>query len=226
MKNTALLKILITLICITLLITPTTAKQLTWKNQTWDIRSEYGSPGPNNFNASGAWIDNQNRMHLTIMKKGTKWYCSEIVSTKKFRYGTFTCKIASPVHTFDKNSVCSMFTYLDDTQELDIELTKWGASAGNNIWYSVQPYTKKGNSKGYYCSASGANTTHIIEWQPSYVRFTSKNFNGEVFADFKCKNSPRNPEYLIFNAWLQGNPSDGKNIDLIISDFSYKPSIF
>lgn len=200
-----------------------------WKGQIWDVRTEYGEPGPNYFSSSGVYVDDQNRMHLQIIKKNGKWYCSEIDNRKKFKYGTFTCKFASPVFTYDKNSICGMFTYLDDSQELDIELTKWGQSSGNNIWYSVQPYYKKGNNKGFtnLSGVKGENTIHIIDWQPNYVRFTTKTSTGKVLADFNYTNVagiPKNPEYLIFNAWLQGVPSDGKNIDFIVSDFSYQPS--
>ena len=236
MKMDKYLRWFLALFFVMFLVIPTGATEypsdgvLKWKGQTWDVRSEYGEPGPNYFNSSGAWIDNQNRMHLTVTKKSGKWYCTEIVSKNKFKYGTFTCKIASPVCTFDKNSICSMFTYLDDSQELDIELTKWCASSGNNIWYSVQPYSVKGNNKGFTSPSrmKGKDTTYIIDWQPNYVRFTTKTSSGKVLADFKYTNVaciPKNPEYLIFNVWLQGAPSDGKNIDFIISDFSYKPSI-
>jgi hypothetical protein len=203
---------------------------LNWKGQTWDVRSEHGEPGPNYFSSSGAWIDDKNRMHLSVIKKNGKWYCSEIDSRTKFKYGTFTCKFASPVFQYDKNTICGMFTYLNDEEELDIELTRWGASGSNtrtknNIWYSVQPYSIKGNNKGFYSGLSGADTIHIIDWQPTYVRFTSKTSTGKTISDFKYVGKvPKNPEYLIFNVWLQGAPSDGKNIDFIISDFSYQPS--
>jgi hypothetical protein len=200
------------------------SKTLQWKGQTWDIRSEYGEPGHNYFSSSGAWIDDKNRMHLTVTKKNGKWYCSEIDSRNKFKYGTFTCKFASPVFTYPRNSICGMFTYLNDREELDIELTKWGASSGNNVWYSVQPYQIRGHNKGFYNAGNGVNTVHIIEWKPNYVRFTSKNSSGKIISDFKyIGNVPRNPEYLIFNVWLQGAPADGKNIDFVISDFSYVP---
>jgi hypothetical protein len=201
---------------------------LKWKGQTWNVRSEYGEPGPNYFSSSGAWIDNQNRMHLSVVKKNGKWYCTEIDSRDKFKYGTFTCEIASSVFTYPRNSICGMFTYLDDSQELDIEMTRWGETSGNNIWYSVQPYSIKGNNKGFTSPSgvTGENTIHVIDWKPNYVRFTSKTSTGKILADFNYTNVagiPKNPEYLIFNVWLQGAPSDGKNIDFIISDFSYQP---
>jgi hypothetical protein len=204
-----------------------------WKGQTWDIRTEFGEPGPNYFSPSGVYVDNQNRMHLKAFKSGGKWYCSEIDSRTKYKYGTFTCKFASPVFQYNKNVICGMFTYLNDKEELDIELTRWGASGSktrtvNNIWYSVQPYSVKGNNKGFYSGLSGTETTHVIDWQPTYVRFTSKNSAGKIISDFKYTNAkgiPKNSEYLIFNVWLQGAPTDGKTVDFIISDFKYTPLI-
>ncbi len=47
-------------------------------------------------------------------------------SQHKYLYGTFTWKVASPIYTFDINSVVGFFTYFDDNNELDIEASRWG----------------------------------------------------------------------------------------------------
>ncbi|KKH50866.1 glycoside hydrolase family 16 protein [Methanosarcina sp. 1.H.A.2.2] len=201
---------------------------INWKGQTWDVRSGTGQPGNNCWNNEGVWVDDKNRMHLTIVNDNGKWKCTEIDSRNKFLYGTFTWKVASPVFTYDKNSVVGLFTYLDDSQELDIEMARWGQSNGSQLWNAVQPYNISGNSKGVMIPSciTGTNTIHQIDWQPTYVRFTSSTTDGKILSEFNYTNVngiPKNPEYVIMNLWLQGAPSDGKNIELIISDFSYTP---
>jgi endo-1,3-1,4-beta-glycanase ExoK len=196
-----------------------------WKGQNWSLSTGQSNPCNNYWNNSGAWIDNQNRMHLTIVKDKGTWKSTMLNSQYAYRYGTFTWTVASPVYTFDKNSVVGLCTYLDDYHELDIETTRWGETRGNQRWYSIQPAKIKGNSKGYLIPSSikGTNTIYRIDWKPSYVRFTSMQANGRVIADYNYTNVsgiPQQPESVIMNFWLMAPPSNGKNIELIISDFT------
>jgi hypothetical protein len=198
---------------------------LKWKGNYWYLTSGKSDPGDNYWNNTGAWIDNQNRLHLTIVQDKGIWKCTELSSQKDYLYGTFTWTVASPVYTFDKNCVMGLFVYKDDNHELDIETTKWSNAYGNNLWYTVQPSKIEGNTHGYLVPSSikGTNTIYRIEWKPKYVRFTSMQANGEIIADYNYTNSnkiPQNPERVIMNLWLMDPPSNGKNIELIISDFA------
>jgi endo-1,3-1,4-beta-glycanase ExoK len=194
-----------------------------WKEQDWFLSGGRADPGNNYWNNTGAWIDNQNRLHLTIINKCGKWYCTELVSQHKYTYGTFTWTVASPVYTFDKNSVLGLFTYQDDNHELDIEPARWGYENGDNLGYSVQPYQNKGNSQTYKVKGtSGANTTYKLEWKPNYIKFSSMQ-NGKVISEWnytQASGIPKTPETVMMNLWLFKPPSDGKNIECIISDFN------
>lgn len=197
---------------------------LNWKGQNWYLTGGKANPGNNYWNNTGAWIDNQNRMHLTIVNDNGKWNCTMLNSQDSYLYGTFTWTVASPVYTFDKNSVVGLCTYLDDYHELNIITSRWGEPNGNQLWYSIEPSKIEGNSKDYLVPSSieGKNTTYRIEWKPNYVRFTSMKADGTVITDYNNTNSssiPQKPENVIMNLWLMAPPSDGKNIELIISDF-------
>ena len=200
---------------------------LNWKGETWSLTSGVAGPGNNYWNNEGAWIDNQNRMHLTIVNEDGKWQSTMLNGEKAHLYGTYTWTVDSPALTYDKNSVVGLFTYLNDNEELDIEFARWGDAKADNLEYSVQPYKIKGNNEGYLIPSSidGSNTIHTIEWTPKYIRFTSKTTGGKVISDYTYTNVagiPKNPQYTLMNLWLFGSaPSDGKNIELIISDFSY-----
>jgi len=197
---------------------------LKWKGQNWNLTSGKSDPGNNYWNNTGAWIDSQDRVHLTVIKDQGRWKCTELESQNEYLYGTFTWTIASPVYTFDKNSVMGLFTYFDDSQELDVEVSRWGTTDGSNLWYTVQPSEINGNNKGYLISPDikGTNTIYRIDWKPTYIRFTSMQENGEIIADYNYTNIsgiPYQPERAIMNLWLLAPPSNGKNIELIISDF-------
>lgn len=197
---------------------------LNWKGQNWYLTGGKANPGNNYWNNTGALIDNQNRMHLTIVNDNGKWKCTMLNSQNSYLYGTFTWTVASPVYTFDKNSVVGLCTYLDDYHELNIITSKWGEPNGNQLWYSIEPSKIEGNSKDYLVPSSieGINTTYRIEWKPNYIRFTSMQADGTIIADYNNTNIssiPKEPESIIMNLWLMAPPSDGKNIELIISDF-------
>lgn len=203
---------------------------INWKGQNWYLTGGQSNPGNNYWNNTGAWIDAQNRMHLTVSKDKGKWKCTMLNSQYAYLYGTFTWTVASPVYTFDKNSVVGLCTYLDDYHELDIETSRWGETKGKQLWYSVQPAKIDGNSKGYLVPSSikGTNTVYKIEWKPDYVRFTSTQANGKIISDYNYTNVsgiPQQPESVIMNLWLMAPPSNGKNIELIISDFTVTNSL-
>ena len=193
---------------------------LNWKGQNWYLTGGKANPGNYYWNTSGAWIDNQNRMHLTIVNDSGNWKCTMLNSQYAYLYGTFTWTVASPVYTFDKNSIVGLCTYLDDYHELDIETSKWGGSAGTRgkqLWHSVQPSYIDGNSRGYLVPSSitGTNTVYRIEWKPNSVRFTSILTNGKVLEDYNYTNVsgiPKLPASVIMNLWLMAPPSNGKNI--------------
>lgn len=197
---------------------------LNWKGQDWSLTSGYANPGNNYWSNTGAWIDDQNRLHLTIVNDNGIWKSTMLNSQNTYRYGIFTWNVSSPVFNFDKNCVVGLCTYLDDSHELNIITSRWGETNGNQLWYSVEPSKIEGNSRDYLVPSSveGTTTTYRIEWKPNYVRFTSVEADGTVIADYNNTNAsaiPQEPQHIIMNLWLTDSPSDGKNIDLIISDF-------
>ena len=105
-------------------------------------------------------------MHLTIVNDSGNWKCTMLNSQYAYLYGTFTWTVASPVYTFNKNSIVGLCTYLDDYHELDIETSKWGGSAGTRgkqLWHSVQPSYIDGNSESIWSLRALQVQTQFIE---------------------------------------------------------------
>ena len=72
-------------------------------------------PGPNRFlgDSTAAWVDNQQKLHLKIQQKNGFWQCSEIVSTKRFGYGTYQLTCETDIRNFDPMTVFGFFTWDD-----------------------------------------------------------------------------------------------------------------
>lgn len=194
---------------------------LHWKGLDWYVWTGHSDPGNSNWKQQGVWIDPQDRLHLTITKQKGKWYCTGLETVNKYTYGTFTWTVASPVYTFDKNSVLGLFTYKNDNNELDIEASRWGYEGDTNLDYSVQPFAKKGHEMTFTVLGDGANTIYQIDWRPSAVKFSSAQ-GGKIVNEWnytKASSIPKTAQNACMNLWLIKPPSDGKNIECIISDF-------
>src|SRR5690606_14139601 len=103
----------------------------------WLVRDtdnvRYG-PGPNLFSNSteNVWVDDQGKLHLRIVNRNEKWYCAEVTLNQKVGYGKYIFYINSSLSSLDDNVVAGLFTYLDDTQEIDIEFSKWSLNDNDN----------------------------------------------------------------------------------------------
>jgi len=115
---------------------------LNWCGEEWQVRSGTGNPGGNHWNNldNGVWIDENQKLHLTIQKVGTIWYSTEVDTTSTdYTYGVYTWTVSSPILNLDPNIVAAMFFRHNDTNEIDIEATRWGWIRSNRLSYSVQP---------------------------------------------------------------------------------------
>src|SRR5665647_2855113 len=53
---------------------------LKWKGQNWYLTDNRSGPNNNYWNNTGEWIDNQNRLHLTIVEDEGIWKCTMLRS--------------------------------------------------------------------------------------------------------------------------------------------------
>lgn len=194
--------------------------KLDWKGQTWDVRSVYGGPGPCSFNPQGAFVDDQDRMHLTIQKINGKWKCSEVDTFKKYRYGVFRWTLDSPgFQTWDKNIVGAPFIYTDDLHEMDIEFTRWSNPRYNFIWFANQPYDLP--------SFQAKTTPKVCEinWTKKRVTYSVWDESGKLIAHATTtKGVHSTPSHVCLIMWLNEGraPSNKQPAELIFSDFSYR----
>jgi hypothetical protein len=190
-------------------------------------------PGPNFFSNSNenVWVDEVGKLHLKIINKNENWYCAEVTLNQQVGYGKYIFYINSSLSSLDDNVVVGLFTYLDDSQEIDIEFSKWSINDNDNSQFVVQPYEKKGNTFRFNIDDSQGSTTHSFEWTKNRIVFESKDGQNEhelpsLSWTYTGKNIPlKSDERLKINLWLyQGNaPVNKKSQELIIDSIKYIP---
>ena len=197
----------------------------------WYVRNDPGEPGPNQWSdtENNAWVDSSGYLHLKITKVGNTWYCSEVYTDKSYGYAKYTFQLANNAEKYDQNIVVGLFTYENDSREIDIEFSRWGDPNSMAGWYTIQPppYTSA-NEKSFALNMTDNYSTHIIDWSKDSINLQSYhgNFNGEPSVDsliqqwtyIGSKNPPAGAERLHINFWLLEGlaPVNQKEAELII----------
>ncbi|CAF2723358.1 unnamed protein product [Rotaria sp. Silwood2] len=236
--STTTIVFLLALVCVM-----NTQKSIHWAGYQWFLRNDQNSgPGPNNWNSNNVWVDKQNKLHLKLryspMTRG--WTCAELYTKVKFSFGTFRWFVEGAIDQFDPNVVLGMFTYggVDGTNEIDIEVAKWGQRdpKASNIFYTVYPHKlgiAQPVSSGTRISLQGTYTTHQFTWSHKKVSFlaqygfmTSPKKN--IFYSYQtpirfASSMPYTSAPLHMNLWMfQGKPpTNGKEVEIIIHNFKY-----
>jgi len=198
---------------------------------TWNVRSVYGGPGPNYWSDSheSVWLDDNGYLHLKIRKINQTWHCAEVSTNHFTQYGKHKFVVEGDIDNPDQNTVLGLFTYADDTHEIDIEFSRWGNPAYTEIAsYTIQPYTIPGNSFTFEVNIDTDVSTHLFDWRPNAIIFTSykgeKNTPSSQLKNwvYTGNSIPENTDDLrtIINFWLfQGAaPLDTTNLEVIIRD--------
>ena len=215
------------------------AKTLTWCGQSWTIKNGSGlGPGPNNWSDStnNVWVDSNGYLHLKICKVGSLWYCAEITSENSFTYGEYRFRVASEYDKYCTNVVGGLFTYLDDTNEIDIEFTRaWTGT--NNANFATQPADRVGNHLYYYSQFTEGNySSHRFRWETNSIFFQSyyghadpppaTNLTIATWTYTGGDIPEDSSEKLHLNMWLfKGRaPTATQYLELVVHDFQFIPS--
>jgi hypothetical protein len=219
------------------------AATLHFAGYDWQVRSRTGGPGPNIWDPANAWVDVQGALHLKLSHVGSEWHSVELNSTQRFGFGTYTFDVSGAIDQFDPNVVLGLYTYPpadvgpDKTNEIDIEMARWGAAKNPNGNYTVWPVQAglKQASKTYEFKLTGSKSTHQFVWTSRSIAFQSvEGSAGSHAAPYAAWNDqpaeatqyiPQKPVPLNFNLWLfQGNPpANGQEVEIVITRFTFTP---
>jgi hypothetical protein len=214
----------------------TAISQIQWSGYTWDVKNGSNlGPGPNYWlgNTSAVWVDSDGNLHLKIRKSGSRWYCSEISTKSLFGFGEYTFQLKTDVEKLDQNIVLGLFTYENDTREIDIEFSRWSDPTNPMGKYVVQPASASSHNN-FSLNLPDANSTHKFRWNPAEIFFQSYIGNAPNLPDQSLlinqwsytgtKIPPDGNERVVLNLWLNKGlpPSDLKEAEVIIKSFTFK----
>lgn len=212
-----------------------TDRIIRFSEMDWIVRKtkdKKEGPGPNLFSDSdkNVWVDANGRLHLKIRQDGGYWYCSGITSKKSMGHGKYVFYINSDVTTLDQHVVAGLFTYLNDTEEIDIEFSKWSIPTNQNAQFASQPSDVSGNKKRFDIPAGLGQTVHSFDWQSDRILFSSDYKDAEGVLrniqewTYNGKDVPKQKnEKLKMNLWLfKGQmPSDLKDQEIVIDSVRF-----
>ncbi len=196
-------------------------------------------PGPNHFSSSSnnVWVDSNGWLHVQLTHVKNAWYCVNLNTVQALGYGTYSYVISNNAATLDRNTVLGLFAYKDDSHEVDIELSTWGARTGNNLWFTVQPgpYTLGYNQQSFNAKLTGSYSTHFFTWTTSKVFFESLQGApsitspppSSVVGSFTSPVSVDSTGVVgMINLWLLNGhaPTNGQTVAVVIKSFNFTPA--
>lgn len=217
---------------------------ITFSGYTWYVREGGGGPGPNTWDANNVSVDSNGDLHMQIAYRNGAWTSAEIFSKKRFGFGKYQFQVDGAIDQLDKNVVLGLFDYptsdvgVDGTNEIDIEIARWGNDSYPNGNFTVFPAKEGLLAKGhsYEFGLDGTYTTQRFTRSSRNILFQSlyghRNNDKYEYARWNYQPKqylnriPQKPEPVHINLWLfQGQaPSDGQPVEIIIHKFTFKPS--
>jgi beta-glucanase (GH16 family) len=206
------------------------AAEIDWAGIKWEIRTGSGNPCATGiWSEKGVWVDHHGWLHLKIVKLPSgQFACAEITALKRFGFGRYEVEVQGPIGAIDRNVVLGIFTYPpkdvgpDGTNEIDIEIARWGHSKAPQINYTAWFRSRKGRR---YARVQVPNdltdAAFRMIWQPEQVRWESSLPNVKPFT---LKGDIANqPQLLKINLWLfkEQQPFNQQETEFIIKSLRY-----
>ena len=217
---------------------PDSTDSLCFSGFEWEV-SAWEGPMGSEFRSENVWVDDQGQLHLKISQDTTtgQWYGAEVASTEHLGFGVYQWQVIGDLDKLDKNVVLGMFNYpgyeQDGTNEIDIEIARWGNDSWDNLNYTVYSNTEAYTSvsQTYSFNLSGTYTTHRFTWEPAQITFQSQHghWDEDKFfivppwttpANFQSQ-IPQQPQPVYINLWLFSNQPPADEVEIVISEFKY-----
>jgi hypothetical protein len=215
--------------------------------RSWRVKGPgYYGPGPSSYGATAdfVWVDTDGRLHLTIKKVGSTWYSTEVTLQEALGYGDYIFTTRGRLDTLDPRTVLGLFIweygqcydagYLwwNPYNEVDVEISRWGAAGNALAQYVAQPYDWPGNLDRFDATyAAGEVTSYAFRWLPGRVEFrswrggpsgeaTSAPIHSWTYAGPHIPR-PESPRVHL-NLW-QFNGAPAANQEVVLDAFTFVP---
>jgi hypothetical protein len=219
------------------------ASTLHFAGYDWQVRAGTGGPGPNIWDPANAWVDARGALHIKISHVGSEWHSVELNNTRRLGFGTYSFDVSGAIDQLDPNVVLGLYTYPpadvgpDKTNEIDIEMARWGAARNPNGNYTVWPAQAglKQASKTYEFTLTSSKSTHQFIWTSRSIAFQSAQGSASdraaPYASWDdqpagyAQTIPQQPVPMNINLWLfNGSPPvNGQEVEIVITRFGFTP---
>lgn len=175
-------------------------QKLNFSGYQWEVRQTPGNPSGshNDYDAANAWVDRDGFLHLRIQKTATAWTSAEVWLSRSLGYGTYRF-VTRDVSHMEPPVVLTISSWDGSAsyQEMDIEISRWGESAGKNTQFVVQPYYVPANVVRFLSPAG--RLTYSFDWSAGRV----------VFQTDRGSGGGRNTGNLASHVFTSGVPTPG-----------------
>ncbi len=213
------------------------ARTIQWSGYEWEVKAKKQpmGPGPNLWSDSqrSVWVDDRGRLNLKVRKIHDQWHAAEVYMLNTLGHGKYVFYLDSRVDQLDTSVVVGLFIHATDTNEIDIEFSKWGQERKYTYHqFVLQPRIDGSNIKRSDYRSRKPQSTHGFVWSPEGVAFRS--YEGHEIKDKRPykwwdytgpNNPPLSNQKVHINLWLYKGqpPTDGNEVLLVIDRFVFVP---
>ncbi|GHD64928.1 glycoside hydrolase family 16 protein [Jeongeupia chitinilytica] len=204
----------------------------------WLSQRRHGGPGPNQFDNRNVWHDEEGRMHLAIVKRGGEWSCAEAVLGQALGFGRYEFEIEK-LPDLGADLVLGFFNYpsygtaIDGTNEIDVEIARWGNPAQPNgnftVWPADPAFSKQRGHHGFEVPPGDGPVQFRFDWQPNAIDFEVAQ-GQTVLARWRYAPDnplamiPQRPLPVMINYWLfEGRKPKARPPEIVVTAFRYTP---
>lgn len=184
-------------------------KTLQWAGHAWHVRTGGGLPCASGvWDSNGAWVDEAGDLHLKLLQQASgDFACAEIDSIERLSYGDYQFEVSGPIGKADPYVDLGICFYpphdvgADSTNELDIEISRWGHTFGDQIYYTAWNRSHPGNRHYQFSIPDGVRSaTFDLVWSPEHVEWRSSLRPGQTVS--YSDDIANRPQTMIINLWL------------------------
>ena len=222
-------------------------RSVEFADRSWHVKGPgwYG-PGPSNFShlPVSVWVDENDRLHLSIKYLNGNWQSTEVVLEDALGYGDYIFTTLGPLDQLDIHAVLGLFLwqygpcwdngYLwwNPYNEIDVEFSRWGNPGNEIAQFVAQPYDWPGNIS-HFDASFGVDefSSHAFNWLADRVEFRSwrggpndespENMLHEWIYSGPHIPRPEQPR-VHMNLWQFDGPPTTEQ-EVILDDFTFIP---
>ena len=186
--------------------------------------------------ADSVFVDTQGKLHMKIRQINGVWHSSQVTLLEPLAFGDYRFQVEGNPDLLDPNINLGLFMFTNNTEEIDIELSRWGNAADPNAGqFAVQPYFASPDNLDRFSLAGVGNlSTYRFNWQPDSIFFeaykgggVAPQTNNDILHQYLYtgQNIPPLAAFaqIHINLYLvNGNaPINGQETEIVISDFAF-----